>query len=305
MSEPRNEPLKSAPLAVRTKVTWDGGPHIGDVWQRLVTNGDIRGTSGHDWRVFLASFAVAAVVVGVVNTINVVTRMHEQPGLNTAESVIWEVTSWITWLGFLWVAWIAYRIGPPQRPYWRMAVHLPGAFLFALGHVGGFVVLRKLIYAAAGGAYHFGSFWPQFSYEFSKDAFGYVLMIAGFAINDYVLARIEAPAHQDMGMFAIRDGARLVRVAVSDILAVSSAGNYVEFVLRDGRKPLMRAPLSQIETQLAAHGFLRVHRSWLINPMRMTGLKPEGSGDYTIELGATNVPLSRRFPEALARLRAN
>jgi hypothetical protein len=305
MSEPRNEPLNTAPIAVRAKATWDGGPHFGDIWQRLVTNGDTSGTSGRGWRVFLVSFAVAAVVVGVVNTINVVTRMHEQPGLNTAESVIWEVTSWFTWLAFLWVAWLAYRIGPLRRPYWRMAIHFPGAFLFALGHVGGFVLLRKLIYAAAGGVYHFGPFWSDFRYEFSKDAFGYVLMIAGFAINDYVLDLIETPPHPRKATFAIRDGTRIVRVAISEIVAVSSAGNYVEFVLHDGRRPLMRSPLSQIETQLATYGFLRVHRSWLINPMRLTGLKPEGSGDYTIELGATHVPLSRRFPDALARLRAN
>jgi hypothetical protein len=270
-----------------------------------VTNGDTGGTSGRGWRVFLVSFVVAAVVVGVVNTINVVTRMHEQPGLNTVESVIWEVTSWFTWLAFLWVAWVAYRIGPPRRPYWRMVVHLPGAFLFALGHVGGFVLLRKLVYAVAGGTYHFGSFWPHFRYEFSKDAFGYVLMIAGFAINDYVLGLIETPAHRGKATFAIRDGTRIVRVAISEIVAVSSAGNYVEFVLRDGRRPLMRSPLSQIETQLVPHGFLRVHRSWLVNAAELTGLRPDGSGDYTVEIGALTVPLSRRFPEALARLKAH
>jgi DNA-binding LytR/AlgR family response regulator len=36
----------------------------------------------------------------------------------------------------------------------------------------------------------------------------------------------------------------------------------------------------------------------------MTGLKPEGSGDYTVELGSVTVPLSRRFPQALAKLRS-
>jgi DNA-binding LytR/AlgR family response regulator len=38
--------------------------------------------------------------------------------------------------------------------------------------------------------------------------------------------------------------------------------------------------------------------------MQMTALTPEGSGDYTVELGTLSVPLSRRFPEALAKLRA-
>jgi DNA-binding LytR/AlgR family response regulator len=35
----------------------------------------------------------------------------------------------------------------------------------------------------------------------------------------------------------------------------------------------------------------------------MTALRPEGSGDYEVELGAVKVPLSRRFPDALARLK--
>ena len=40
-----------------------------------------------------------------------------------------------------------------------------------------------------------------------------------------------------------------------------------------------------------------------MNASKMTSLKPEGSGDYTIELEGLNAPLSRRFPDALAKLR--
>jgi DNA-binding LytR/AlgR family response regulator len=106
-----------------------------------------------------------------------------------------------------------------------------------------------------------------------------------------------------MASFDIRDGARLVRVPVSEILAVRSAGNYAEFLLADGRRPLMRSSLGALETGMAEHGFLRTHRSWLVNPSRVTGLRPEGSGDYAIELGAVEAPLSRRFPQALSTLR--
>jgi hypothetical protein len=299
------EPVQSSPAAPPAKGAWGGMRRIGDVWQRLGTSGAITGTNGRGWRVFLATLAIAAVVVGVVDTINVVTRLHEEPRVGLAESIIWEATSWLTWLGFLWIGWLAFRIGPPRRPFWRLIVHIPGAFLFAFGHVGGFIILRKLVYAAAGSAYHVGHFWPYFSYEFSKDAFGYVLMIAAFAINERVFDLIAQSKVTGEAMFPIRDGTRIVRVPFADIVAVTSAGNYVEFVLRDGRRPLMRAPLSQIESRLAPNGFVRVHRSWLVNPSQMTALRPDGSGDYTIELGAMNVPLSRRFPEALARLRAN
>jgi DNA-binding LytR/AlgR family response regulator len=106
-----------------------------------------------------------------------------------------------------------------------------------------------------------------------------------------------------LATFDIRDGARLTRVKLEDILAVTSAGNYVEFVLADGRRLLMRVPLRSLEQELGGRGFVRTHRSWLVNGGKVTGLKPDGSGDYTVELGAQAVPLSRRFPEALAKLR--
>ena len=75
-------------------------------------------------------------------------------------------------------------------------------------------------------------------------------------------------------------------------------------MLADGRKPLMRSSLTAIETELAPHGFVRTHRSWLVNAARVTELRPEKSGDYAVGLGAVEAPLSRRFPQALARLRA-
>ena len=104
--------------------------------------------------------------------------------------------------------------------------------------------------------------------------------------------------------FDIRDGARLIRAPLGDILAVASAGNYVEFILADGRRPLMRATLAAVEVELERCGFVRTHRSWLVNAARMSGLRPEGSGDWTVELGALEAPLSRRYSEALERLRA-
>ena len=55
--------------------------------------------------------------------------------------------------------------------------------------------------------------------------------------------------------FDIRDGAKLVRAGLADILAVSSAGNYAEFHLADGRKPLMRASLASLVSGLNALAF--------------------------------------------------
>ena len=285
---------------------------MGVVRQWLGIGGDPWGTSGRPWRTFLYSLAIAAVMVGVVNAINVITIQHDNPGVGLAGPVVWEVTSWITILLFFWIPWVAWRLAPPHvRPRWKLLVHVPGLLGFALAHVGGFVLLRQLAYRAAGATYDFGSFGPHFLYELRKDSLGYLLFVACFTLVDHLLrqqaqGQMRAPAlpPSEALTFDIRDGAKLTRVRFEEILAVESAGNYVEFILRDGRRPLMRSPLSVLETELAPRGFLRTHRRWLVNARHVTALKPEGSGDHAVELGKLSVPLSRRFPEALVKLRS-
>jgi DNA-binding LytR/AlgR family response regulator len=92
-------------------------------------------------------------------------------------------------------------------------------------------------------------------------------------------------------------------VRLDEVLAIVSAGNYVEFGLRGNRRLLMRSSLSALEDELSPRGSLRTRRSWLVNSSRMTGLKPEDSGDDTVELESVAAPLARRFPQALAKLR--
>lgn len=266
-------------------------------------NGDTFGTSGR--RTFFYSYLFTIVLVAVVNTINVVTIQHEQPELGLARPAIWEGSSWLSLIAFYWIVWAAYRLAPPTvQPRWKLLIHLPGALLFSLCHVGGFILLRKLAYLLAGAHYTYGRFVLNFLYELRKDSLGYLLFIAGFALIEHLLrqqALIEAPG--ETLTFDIRDGAKLTRVRLDDVLAVVSAGNYVEFALRDGRRLLMRSSLSALENELRPRGFLRTHRSWLVNTSRVTALRPGGSGDYTVELERMSAPLSRRFPQALAELR--
>jgi hypothetical protein len=268
-------------------------------------SGDVLGTSGVARRTFFICYAVATVIVGCVCALDLLTIRHDNPRYGLAAPIIWEGTSWFTFVLFLWIAWLAYRIAPlAGRPRWRLLVHIPAALLFSLAHVGGFVILRELIYWLGDARYDFGAFLPNFGYEFSKDVLGYALFTASFGLVERLLRQkslIETPGQTLT--FDIRDGASVTRVGLGQVLAITSAGNYVEFVLKDGRRLLMRSPLSALEKELAPRGFLRTHRSWLVNAGKMTALKPEGSGDYAVELGNVTAPLSRRFPDALAKLR--
>ncbi len=255
-------------------------------------------------RAFRASYIGAAVIVGVINTLNVISAEHDLPRVNPIEPVIWEGSSWLTVIAFLWIIWLAWRVAPfTVRPRWLLLIHIPAALIYALAHVGGFIAVRLFAYWALGGHYHAGPFWSTFLYELRKDGFGYVLFLAGFALIEHLLRRSAPASAPGPETFDIRDGAKLTRVRLADILAVTSAGNYVEFALEDGRRLLMRSPLSALESDLEIRGFVRTHRSWLVNAARVTALKPEGSGDYEISLGSLDVPLSRRFKAALTKLR--
>jgi hypothetical protein len=286
--------------AVPAKASGEDQRRIGDVWQWLGISGTASGTGGTSRRTFWYAYAATAVFAGVVNVLNILTIRHDRPALGVLEPAIWEGSSWLSLLVFFWIAWTFWRLAP-LRSGWRLLLHIPGALLYCLAHVAGFIVLRQFAYWALGSRYVFGE---NFFYELPKDALAYGLFVAGIALVEHLLRQqqlIQTPGQSLT--FDIRDGAKLTRVRLSDILAITSAGNYVEFALADGRRLLMRSPLSALENDLEGRGFVRTHRSWLVNAAKVTALKPEGSGDYEISLGTLDVPLSRRFKAALAKLR--
>ena len=257
------------------------------------------------WRAWLLGVGLVACIC----VVNVLTVRHDAPRLGTLGPAIWETSSALmTAAIFAIPAMVALWTTRTSPPWWRaVPVHMAAVLTYSVIHVSGFVALRKLAYLALmDGPYRFGPLSSEFPYEFRKDLLAYGLASIIFYLSLRRSARQAADLAQPASAsasFDIRDGARLVRVPVSEILAVRSAGNYAEFLLVDGRRPLMRSSLSALENALGRHGFARTHRSWLVNPARVTGLRPEGSGDYAIELGGVEAPLSRRFPQALAALR--
>lgn len=263
-----------------------------------MTNGEGSGTN----RIFLRALPLFGGTLIALNTVNVFTWMADSPGTPWIFPVVAEGTSAATAIPAMWIAWLAFRAAPPDsRPIWRMlAIHAVGLLAFAIFHVGGFYLLRMAIFHLLDLPFDY-DLADRFIYELRKDALGYFIGTAAF----WGMTRIfqNAPA-ASRDTFDIRDGAKVVRVSLAEVLAVTSAGNYVEFALADGRRPLMRSSLSALEAELAPSGFVRTHRSWLVNAARVTELRPEKSGDYVVGLGTVEAPLSRRFPEALARLRA-
>ena len=123
--------------------------------------------------------------------------------------------------------------------------------------------IRVWVYASGGS--HYGGPLFNFLYEYRKDIPAYVIL-AGLFWGFRALGRQAEPASTaPNSIFEIKDGPRVIRARVEDIVAASSAGNYVEVMLVDGRRPLMRSTLTAVQAQLGPHGYVRTHRSWLVN----------------------------------------
>jgi DNA-binding LytR/AlgR family response regulator len=112
-----------------------------------------------------------------------------------------------------------------------------------------------------------------------------------------------APAVGESEMIAVANisggGHRLI--ARGSILYVQSHGDFVRIVTEDGRY-LLRATLNEIERRWERHGFVRVHRQYLVNLPRAVELRPllGGTAELTFPGGHT-VPVARRHVAELGR----
>ena len=278
------------------------------------TSGEESGAAGTRWRqVFWFVYAGYTALILVNNLVNAVSQTTEleRAGryFRAWEPYCWEMTSAALSIALFPAVARLLRFAPPGPGRWLKfaSVHAPATLVYCFVHVVGFAGLRRLIYLAVGG--HYGGAL-DFGYEYPKDLRSYLsLLVTLWAAG--VIAGLWALADERRGepaaeaIFDIKEGTRTIRAPTSEILAATSEGNYVEFRLADGRRPLMRSTLGAIEAALTTHGFLRTHRCWLINPRCVRGVVSEGAGDYRVELqGGVEAPLSRRFPAALAALRA-
>ena len=91
-------------------------------------------------------------------------------------------------------------------------------------------------------------------------------------------------------------------VNVPEIDWVEADGDYV--AVHVGAKSwLLRETIAAAEARLALSGFVRIHRSTLVNTRRVRELLPLSKGEFTVVLlNGTELKLSRNYRFALERL---
>jgi two-component system LytT family response regulator len=107
------------------------------------------------------------------------------------------------------------------------------------------------------------------------------------------------PTHDDAGLL-VRHRGQALYVAFGDVRVVEARGNYA-LLYTAGAKYMVRETMATLEARLGAHGFLRVHRSAIVNMAFVKGIVPRGSGDHVAVLvDGTRLRFGRMY---YARLR--
>jgi DNA-binding LytR/AlgR family response regulator len=91
----------------------------------------------------------------------------------------------------------------------------------------------------------------------------------------------------------VETGGRTSFVERSDVVAVEASRDYVRLHTVD-RSYLVRLPISVLEEEWSAVGFVRVHRSYLVSLGHVRELRSEGQG-LTAVVGSIEVPVSRSY----------
>jgi DNA-binding LytR/AlgR family response regulator len=109
-----------------------------------------------------------------------------------------------------------------------------------------------------------------------------------------------ADGDETLAVDALRGGATRL-VARSSILYLQAHGDYVRVASADGRF-LVRARLSELEQRWAPHGFVRVHRGFVVNLRRAVEVRPRLNGTAVLVMAdGAEVPIARRQVGELRR----
>jgi two-component system LytT family response regulator len=117
---------------------------------------------------------------------------------------------------------------------------------------------------------------------------------------------LRASPAQDSSQLAdripVKSHGRVIIVNVAEIDWVEADGDYVS-VHVGGKSWLLRETIAAAEARLALSGFVRIHRSTLVNIYRVRELLPLSKGEFTVVLlDNTELKLSRNYRFALERL---
>jgi two-component system, LytTR family, response regulator len=98
---------------------------------------------------------------------------------------------------------------------------------------------------------------------------------------------------------AIRAGKKILFIDSADISAVEAEGHYV-LLQHKSNGYLLRESISTMAEKLSLFGFVRIHRSSLVNPAFVEEIQPLSTGEYMLRIrGGKKYTVTRTYKKNL------
>ena len=96
---------------------------------------------------------------------------------------------------------------------------------------------------------------------------------------------METPLKRESSArIAIKGKKKIVFIETADIIAVEARGNYV-VLHHTSSSHILRQSISKIAEKLKPFGFVRIHRSFIVNSAFAEDLQPLPTGEYVLRVG--------------------
>ena len=117
-----------------------------------------------------------------------------------------------------------------------------------------------------------------------------------------VSRQLEVIAKRQAPRIACKAKGRILFLDLSEIVAVQAEGNYVSLQHRPNPY-LLRESLSSIAEKLKPYGFIRIHRSVVVNISAVEEIQPLPTGEYRLRVkGEKNYLVTRPYKDNLRDL---
>jgi len=114
--------------------------------------------------------------------------------------------------------------------------------------------------------------------------------------------QVEPTAGQKSTRIAIKANGKILFLHTQDVVSIEARGNY-SVLLCTSSSHRLRESISNLETTLHAHGFVRIHRSVLVNAALVEEIQPWPTGEYALRLkGGKEYTVTRTYKKHLHTL---
>jgi two-component system LytT family response regulator len=88
----------------------------------------------------------------------------------------------------------------------------------------------------------------------------------------------------------IKAGYEQIKIVFADLLYLEGAGNYMSFIMADGRRIMSRLTIAEVISLLPAEIFVRVHRSYIVNKIKVDRIER-----HQLHIGQVMIPVGSSF----------